>query len=127
MTTCAAPRAPASRNVRADIRAAIATCALLLLERSGFRPLELAMGSLVAVVGVCYLAELVIQPVLVMQGFAGFRISVWVRRGLTMIPSFVVIGLGIDATRALVLSQVVLSRHCRFRWRRCCGSPAAAN
>src|SRR5690348_7335511 len=42
---------------------AIATCALLLLERSGFRPLELAIGGLVVVIGLCYLAELMIQPV----------------------------------------------------------------
>lgn len=225
---------------------AIATCALLLLERSGFRPLELAIGSLVVVIGLCYLAELVIQPVawsgllasqwpprlvdsgavllacgivgstvmphalflhsglvqrrasprtpeqrstllryarieavvalgvaaivnmamvvmaadafhpnraqdavlqsayhtlgpllgpaaagvflvaliasgisssvvgtlagqMVMQGFAGFPMSVWLRRAITMVPSFVIVALGIDATRALVLSQVVLS------------------
>ena len=225
---------------------AAATCGLLLLERSGFRPLELAIGGLVAVIGVCYLAELVIQPVawsglfasqwpprfadsgavllacgivgstvmphalflhsglvqqrasprtskqrstllryasieavvalgiaaiinmamvimaaeafhpgrvqeavlqsayhtlgpllgaaaagvflvalitsgisssvvgtlagqMVMEGFAGFRMSLWLRRAVTMVPSFIVVGLGIDATRALVLSQVVLS------------------
>jgi manganese transport protein len=46
---------------------------------------------------------------MVMQGFVGFRIPVWVRRLLTMLPAFVVIALGADATTALVLSQVVLS------------------
>jgi manganese transport protein len=46
---------------------------------------------------------------MVMQGFAGFPLSVWLRRAVTMVPSFVVVALGIDATRALVLSQVVLS------------------
>ena len=45
----------------------------------------------------------------IMQGFVGFRIPVWVRRVVTMLPAFVVVGLGVDATRALVLSQVVLS------------------
>jgi manganese transport protein len=45
----------------------------------------------------------------IMQGFVGFRIPLWVRRLVTMVPSFVVVALGIDATRALVLSQVVLS------------------
>ena len=46
---------------------------------------------------------------MVMQGFVDFPISVWLRRALTMIPSFLVVGFGIDATHALVLSQVALS------------------
>jgi manganese transport protein len=46
---------------------------------------------------------------LVMQGFVGFAIPIWVCRLLTMIPSFVVVAWGVDATRALVLSQVALS------------------
>jgi manganese transport protein len=44
-----------------------------------------------------------------MQGFVGFRIPVWVRRLVTMLPAFAVVGLGFDATAALVISQVVLS------------------
>lgn len=225
---------------------AIVTCALLLFERSGFRPLELAIGALVGVIAVCYVVELIIQPVawprllasqwppqlpdsgavllacgiigstvmphalflhsglvqhraeprtpkqkftllrysrievvvalgiaaiinvamlvmaadvfhsghvqagglesayhtlgpalgaaaagvflvaliasgisssvvgtlagqMVMQGFVGFPISVWLRRAVTMIPAFLVVGFGIDATRALVFSQVALS------------------
>ena len=46
---------------------------------------------------------------LIMQGFVGFRIPIWVRRLVTMIPAFVVVGLGTNATNALVISQVVLS------------------
>jgi len=46
---------------------------------------------------------------MIMQGFVGFRIPIWLRRLITMIPAFVVIALGADATRALVISQVVLS------------------
>ena len=46
---------------------------------------------------------------MIMQGFVGFRIPVWLRRLVTMIPAFVVVAAGIDATRALVMSQVVLS------------------
>ena len=224
----------------------IVTCALLLFERAGFRPLELAIGALVGVIAICYVVELVIQPVawprlfasqwppqlpdsggvllacgiigstvmphalflhsglmqqraaprtpkqrrmllrysrievtvalgiaaiinvamlvmaadvfhaghaqavglqtayhtlgpvlgaaaagvflvaliasgisssvvgtlagqMVMQGFVDLPISVWLRRALTMIPSFLVVGFGVDATHALVLSQVVLS------------------
>jgi len=45
----------------------------------------------------------------VMQGFVRRQIPLWVRRGVTMLPAFVVIGLGVDPTRTLVLSQVVLS------------------
>ncbi len=45
----------------------------------------------------------------VMQGFVGFTIPVWVRRTVTLLPSFAVILLGLDPTAILVLSQVVLS------------------
>ena len=46
---------------------------------------------------------------MIMQGFVGFRIPVGVRRLVTMVPAFAVVAWGVDATRALVLSQVVLS------------------
>ncbi len=45
----------------------------------------------------------------VMQGFVRTRIPIWLRRLVTMLPSFVVIGLGADVTSALIWSQVVLS------------------
>jgi manganese transport protein len=45
----------------------------------------------------------------VMQGFVGFKIPVWLRRLVTMIPAFVVVALGVNATEALVYSQVALS------------------
>src|ERR1700746_642613 len=45
----------------------------------------------------------------IMQGFSRFRIHIWIRRLVTMVPAFAVVALGIDATRALILSQVVLS------------------
>ena len=46
---------------------------------------------------------------MIMQGFFGFRIPVGVRRLVTMVPAFAVVAWGVDAIRALVLSQVVLS------------------
>src|SRR6267154_5297910 len=46
---------------------------------------------------------------MIMQGFVGFRIPIWVRRLVTMAPAFVVVALGVNATKALVISQVVLS------------------
>jgi manganese transport protein len=45
----------------------------------------------------------------VMQGFIRRQIPVWVRRVVTMIPAFVVVALGVNPSRTLVLSQVVLS------------------
>jgi manganese transport protein len=46
---------------------------------------------------------------MIMQGFVGFRVPVGVRRLVTMAPAFGVVAWGVDATHALVLSQVVLS------------------
>ncbi|MCL2452946.1 MAG: Nramp family divalent metal transporter [Alphaproteobacteria bacterium] len=46
---------------------------------------------------------------MIMQGFVGFRIPVFIRRLVTMIPAFVIVGLGVNATQALVFSQVILS------------------
>ena len=46
---------------------------------------------------------------MIMQGFVGFRIPVWLRRLVTMIPAFIVVAMGVNATDALVYSQVVLS------------------
>ena len=45
----------------------------------------------------------------VMQGFIRRRIPLFLRRAATMAPALVIIALGVDASRALVLSQVVLS------------------
>ncbi|NMH97793.1 Nramp family divalent metal transporter [Pseudonocardia acidicola] len=45
----------------------------------------------------------------VMQGFIQRRIPLLLRRVLTLAPALVVLGVGIDPTQALVLSQVVLS------------------
>jgi len=46
---------------------------------------------------------------MVMQGFIKFRIPILVRRLVTMIPAFVVVALGANATKSLVISQVILS------------------
>jgi manganese transport protein len=45
----------------------------------------------------------------IMQGFVGFTIPIWLRRGVTMLPALIVVALGVNATTALVVSQVVLS------------------
>jgi manganese transport protein len=46
---------------------------------------------------------------MIMQGFVGFRIPIAVRRLVTMVPAFIVVAIGVNATNALVISQVVLS------------------
>nr|WP_154324691.1 Nramp family divalent metal transporter [Pantoea sp. 201603H] len=45
----------------------------------------------------------------VMQGFIHFYIPLWVRRAVTMLPSFIVIMAGWDPTYILLMSQVLLS------------------
>ncbi len=45
----------------------------------------------------------------VMQGFIRRQVPIAVRRLVTMIPAFVVIAIGLNPTRTLVVSQVVLS------------------
>jgi manganese transport protein len=46
---------------------------------------------------------------MIMQGFIRVRIPILIRRLVTMIPAFVVVALGANATNSLVISQVVLS------------------
>jgi manganese transport protein len=46
---------------------------------------------------------------IVMQGFIERKIPIAVRRLVTMLPAFVAIGLGVNPSRTLVISQVVLS------------------
>jgi manganese transport protein len=45
----------------------------------------------------------------VMQGFIRRSIPIFLRRAVTLAPALLVLGIGLDPTRALVLSQVVLS------------------
>jgi manganese transport protein len=45
----------------------------------------------------------------IMQGFLHFHVPPWIRRIVTIVPSLIVIFIGLDPTRTLVISQVVLS------------------
>ena len=45
----------------------------------------------------------------VMQGFTGRRIPLVARRAITMTPAIIVLAIGVDPTKALVFSQVLLS------------------
>lgn len=42
---------------------AVVTYAILTVEGMGFRPMEIIIGALVAVIGLCYLAEVLIAPI----------------------------------------------------------------
>src|SRR5208283_1620332 len=46
---------------------------------------------------------------IILKGFLKRRIPLWLRRLITMVPSFVIILAHFDPTQSLVLSQVVLS------------------
>jgi len=46
---------------------------------------------------------------LITQGFTRRRIPLWLRRAITMLPSFAVVAVGVNVTQALIDSQVVLS------------------
>ena len=59
------------------------------------RPLVVVVGTLAGQV--------------VMQGFIRRQIPLFLRRGITMVPALVVIALGVNASAALIVSQVVLS------------------
>jgi len=45
----------------------------------------------------------------IMRGFLRRAVPLWLRRAVTMLPALVIAASGLDATRALVISQVVLS------------------
>jgi manganese transport protein len=45
----------------------------------------------------------------VMQGFINRRIPLFLRRAITLTPALVILGIGVDPSRSLVISQVVLS------------------
>jgi len=46
---------------------------------------------------------------IIMQDFVDWRIPLWLRRLITMVPTVIVVAWVSDATQALVVSQVVLS------------------
>lgn len=82
-----------------------------------YRTLEPLLGSAASVVfGVSLLAAGLSSSTVgtmagqvIMQGFLHWSIPLWVRRTVTILPSLVVIGIGLDPTRTLVVSQVILS------------------
>lgn len=45
----------------------------------------------------------------VMDGFLNWQVNVWIRRSVTLIPSLIVVLIGLDPSKVLVASQVALS------------------
>ena len=88
----------------ADIGSAYKTLEPLLGKAAGvvFLIALLASGISSSVVGT-------MAGQVVMQGFVGFRIPLWLRRLVTMTPAVLVVQSGVDLTQALVVSQVILS------------------
>lgn len=82
-----------------------------------YRTLEPLLGPAAAVVfGISLLASGLssssvgtMAGQVIMQGFLHRHIAPWLRRAITMLPSLIVIALGLDPTWTLILSQVVLS------------------
>ena len=87
-----------------SIEAAHQTLAPLL---GGFSALAFAIALLASGLSSSTTATLAGQVII--EGFVRVKISVWLRRLITMLPALIVIGLGLDPLMILVLSQVSLS------------------
>jgi manganese transport protein len=104
MVMMAASAFHAGRSDVAEIETAYHTLAPLL----GIGAAGVFLLSLIAS-GVSSSAVGTMAGQMIMQGFVRFHIPIAVRRLVTMIPAVIVVGLGVNATKALVISQVVLS------------------
>ncbi|MDP4104209.1 MAG: Nramp family divalent metal transporter [Bacillota bacterium] len=91
-------------NQIADITTAYKTLTPLLgaASASVFLISLLASGISSSVVGT-------MAGQVIMQGFVGFTIPLWLRRIITMLPTFIIVLISIDPTQTLIISQVVLS------------------
>ncbi|GEK32875.1 Nramp family divalent metal transporter [Kurthia sibirica] len=72
-----------------------------------FAAISFGLGLLIA--GLASSAVGTMSGDVVMQGFINRRIPIYLRRTITMLPPIVIIALGLNATTALVWSQVILS------------------
>ncbi|QBD83351.1 divalent metal cation transporter [Ktedonosporobacter rubrisoli] len=88
----------------ADINSAYQTLAPLL---GGTASLVFAISLLASGLSSSTVGTMAGQ--VIMQGFVGFTIPVWLRRLVTMLPAILVAAIGLNPTNTLVVSQVVLS------------------
>jgi manganese transport protein len=114
-------------GIASAVNAAMLIMAAATFHRSGMtniasiedahRTLEPLLGKAASVVfGISLLASGLSSSTVgtgagqvMMQGFIERQIPVWLRRLITIVPSLFVIAIGLDPTRTLVWSQVVLS------------------
>ncbi|AGT07824.1 Nramp family divalent metal transporter [Paracoccus aminophilus] len=111
--------------------AGLVNMAMVMMSASAFHPdhagiaeIETAYRTLTPILGgfaaAMFLSSLIASGIsssvvgtmagqMIMQGFLRRSIPIWMRRLVTMVPAFIVVALGINATTALILSQVVLS------------------
>ncbi|NBT32134.1 MAG: divalent metal cation transporter MntH, partial [Rhodobacteraceae bacterium] len=94
---------------------AIVTYGILLFEARGFRPMEIVIGVFVAIIGLCYLLELIIAPIGWGDAFAGMvtpqipdaaalTIAVGIV-GATVMPHAIYLHSGLMQSRARIRSE----------------------
>ncbi len=79
------------------------------LEAESGRGTALLFGIALLASGLASTSVGTLAGQVVMQGFINRQISLFVRRAVTLAPAIIVLALGVNPSRALVLSQVVLS------------------
>jgi manganese transport protein len=78
-------------------------------EEAGGQRVALLFGIALLASGLSSTSVGTMAGQVVMQGFINRRINLFLRRLITLLPALVVLAIGVDASRSLVLSQVVLS------------------
>ena len=79
------------------------------LELEIGRPAAVLLGVALLASGLSSSSVGTMAGQVVMQGFVARRIPLFLRRAVTLAPALVILGVGVDPSRALVLSQVALS------------------
>ncbi len=102
----------------------VVTYAILLTEGAGFRPLELIIGGLIGVIGLCYLVELMLAPpdwraaglhAVVPQLADGGAVTLAVGIiGATIMPHAIYLHSGLTQARAPVLNEADRRRLIRY-------------
>ncbi|MEO2039211.1 MAG: Nramp family divalent metal transporter, partial [Martelella sp.] len=103
---------------------AIVTYGILLFERRGFRPMELIIGAMIGVIGLCYIIELFIAPVAWGEAASGIvrpaipdatalAIAVGII-GATVMPHAVYLHSGLTQHRVAVKNETERRRVLRF-------------
>ncbi|GAA3384991.1 Nramp family divalent metal transporter [Cryptosporangium minutisporangium] len=101
---CVAAALPAGADSAADLDSIHAT-----LGATAGAGAALAFGAALIASGFASASVGTYAGQVVMAGFLNRQIPLFLRRGLTMLPSLIVLGAAVDPTQALVVSQIVLS------------------